>query len=70
MLVAGTRYARSILQEILSMLSAINTTTVLEGTIDDIGPDTTFFVEAGVPGVELYSANENYFHYHHTEGES
>jgi len=30
--------------------------------------DTGEWVKVGVPGVELFSYNEDYFHYHHTHG--
>lgn len=55
------------MEEILKDLNDINTTRVLEGGGDS--SDTGWWVdEKKVPGVELYSANENYFHFHHSNG--
>ena len=50
------------------MLAVINTTTVLASPAKVMGADTRGWVKAGVPGIELYSNNENYFHFHHTIG--
>jgi len=51
------------------MLTVINASTVLESPINVMGADTKNWVEEGVPGIELLSNNENYFHFHHTIGE-
>lgn len=66
----GSHLAKSILEETCSMLASINATTVLESPLAPMGADTKDWISAGVPGIELYSANENYFHYHHTVGTS
>lgn len=54
------------MQEILDMTSALNTTQV--------GPsgssaDTYDWINAGVPGGNLMNENQNYFIFHHSEGE-
>ena len=47
------------------MLETINTTGV-----DTTGesPDTDMWIAAGVPGVNLWNANDKYFYYHHSNG--
>ena len=55
--------AFAILEEIMSLLAPINATKVIpNGGGADIG------MWDGVPKGSLYSADENYFHYHHTDG--
>jgi hypothetical protein len=63
----GSNAALGIMEEILiTMLSGLNLTSVQP----DAGSssDTADWVDAGVPGVELFSYNENYFYWHHTFG--
>ena len=49
-----------------TMLSNHNMTSVKPNA--GSSSDTGDWVTNGVPGVELYSYNENYFYYHHTHG--
>jgi len=64
----GSDLARSIMESILSPLNEINATTVLNG--GGASSDTGLWVDAGVPGSELYNARENYFDFHHTYGDA
>ncbi|KAK2150434.1 hypothetical protein LSH36_405g02065 [Paralvinella palmiformis] len=63
----GSDTARAIIKEIVAMLETINTTGV-----DTTGesPDTDMWIAAGVPGVNLWNANDKYFYYHHSNGDS
>lgn len=66
---SGSGLARAIMEEILKNLSDVNTTTVLEG--GGASSDTGSWVSLkNVPGVELYSADEMYFHFHHSNGDT
>jgi carboxypeptidase Q len=66
---SGCGLARGMLEEILKPLNDINTTTVLDGggASSDTG---NWYTEKGVPAVELYSSNEDYFFYHHTRADA
>lgn len=64
----GNTTAQAIIQEILNtMLSDLNMTSVQP----DAGSssDTEEWVNVGVPGIELFSYNEKYFYWHHTQGD-
>lgn len=50
----------------LKPLDDINATTVNDG--GGASSDTETWVNEGVPGAELFSANEDYFFFHHTRG--
>jgi hypothetical protein len=66
-LYAGSKAAQSIMEETLrTFLSELKMTSVKP----DAGSssDTGEWVKVGVPGVELFSYNEEYFHWHHTFG--
>ena len=47
------------------MLETINATGV-----GDSGesPDTGMWIQAGVPGANLWNANDKYFYFHHSHG--
>jgi len=65
----GSGLARGIMEEILKPLNDINASTILEG--GGGSSDTETWVDQlHVPGVELYSASEDYFFFHHTRGDS
>lgn len=34
------------------------------------GPDIQFWVKAGIPGGSLWTRNENYFYYHHSNADT
>jgi len=66
---SGGLRTHQVMQEILDMLREINATQICPGS--GASSDTGWWVnEAGVPGVELCNANENYFDWHHTYGDS
>jgi carboxypeptidase Q len=64
----GTESARAVMNEILTtMLSDHELTNIIE---NGASSDTAEWVKEGVPGMELYSYNENYFDFHHTHGDT
>jgi carboxypeptidase Q len=65
---SGSGLARTIMEEILGVASELQATAVNNGGGDS--SDTWEWVKAGVPGVELYSENQNYFDYHHSSGDA
>jgi carboxypeptidase Q len=63
----GNADATAILQAIVNMTASINTSTLTgggDGT--DIGP----WMSKGVPGASLASENQNYFDFHHSNGDT
>jgi len=67
-LLSGGNRTRQVMQEIMDMLGEINATQICPGS--GRSSDTGFWVDAGVPGVELCNANEDYFDWHHTWGDA
>ena len=61
--------ARAIMEEILeTFLSDVN---AAEHVIGGLGKaDINDWIVHGVPGASLYTNNQDYFHFHHTEGKS
>ncbi|XP_023211516.1 carboxypeptidase Q-like [Centruroides sculpturatus] len=59
--------AQCIMQEILKLMSPINATQL---NLMEEGSDTTVFMNAGVPGISLVNANEKYFYFHHSNGDT
>ncbi|XP_038213393.1 carboxypeptidase Q-like [Zerene cesonia] len=66
--VAGTQEARCIIGEILKLFESINASTLVES--GNAGSDIQVLINTGVPGASLHNANEKYFWYHHTEGDT
>lgn len=66
--VAGTQKARCIVAEILKLFKSINASTLVEE--DSPGSDITVITKTGVPGASLHNANNRYFWFHHTEGDT
>ncbi|XP_049865281.1 carboxypeptidase Q-like isoform X2 [Pectinophora gossypiella] len=66
--VAGNQEARCIIAEILKLFESINASTLVED--DSPGSDIAVIINTGVPGASLYNANEKYFWFHHTEGDT
>jgi len=62
----GTDKARQIIQTISEQLISINATQVVSG---GGGTDIDPWEERGVPGASLLNDNENYFAYHHSNGD-
>ncbi|XP_026491236.1 carboxypeptidase Q-like isoform X1 [Vanessa tameamea] len=66
--VAGTQEARCIIAEILKLFKSINASTLVED--DSPGSDINVIIKNGIPGASLHNANERYFWFHHTEGDT
>ena len=62
----GNRSAYAIMKRIMSQLVDYNASDVVFGA--GHSSDTKDWLAAGVPGVELESANEKYFYFHHSHG--
>ena len=62
----GNQSALAIMKEVMSLLSEYNASDVVHGA--GRSSDTGDWINAGVPGAELESANEKYFYFHHSEG--
>ena len=67
LLFQGNAQANGIMQEVVNLLGAINATTL---TNTSVGGDIGFWVRKGVPGGSLANHNENYFFYHHSNGDT
>ncbi|XP_050678323.1 carboxypeptidase Q-like [Leptidea sinapis] len=68
LVVAGNEEARCIIAEILKLFESINASTLVES--DSPGSDIAVIVKTGIPGASLHNANEKYFWFHHTEGDT
>lgn len=66
--VAGNQQARCIVAEVLKLFTSINASTLVED--DSPGSDITVLTNTGIPGASLLNANEKYFWFHHTEGDT
>ncbi|XP_053600178.1 carboxypeptidase Q-like isoform X2 [Plodia interpunctella] len=66
--VAGNQAARCIVAEILKLFESINASTLIES--ESPGSDIAVLVNTGIPGASLYNANERYFWFHHTDGDT
>ncbi|XP_042560657.1 carboxypeptidase Q-like [Clupea harengus] len=64
---SGSKQAEAIMQEVVKLLAPINTTALEE---HGEGTDIELWMEAGVPGASLHTADEQYFWFHHTEGDT
>ncbi|KOB66823.1 Plasma glutamate carboxypeptidase [Operophtera brumata] len=64
--VAGSNTARCIIKEILNLFAPIDKMTNSGGP----GSDIVLFVRKGLPGASLLNANERYFWFHHSEGDT
>lgn len=63
----GSNETATILQEIMNLLKSINTTMLQpeNGTAGDV----SMWAEAGVPAATIITQNQDYFYYHHSNGE-
>ncbi|XP_037500265.1 carboxypeptidase Q [Rhipicephalus sanguineus] len=59
--------ARCMAAQVLRLFGSINATQL---TLGPDGPDIQPWVDAGVPGASLDTANKEYFYFHHTDGDS
>lgn len=66
--VAGSQEARCIVAEVLKLFQSINASTLIED--DSPGSDIAEIIKNGIPGASLYNANDKYFWFHHTEGDT
>eukprot|EP01137_Pigoraptor_chileana_P032541 Opistho-2@22074 len=62
----GNDAARAIMANVGKLLAPINATEV---TTDGEGTDISLFMQAGVPGASLANDNQDYFFYHHSDGD-
>lgn len=66
--VAGNQQARCIIAEVLKLFTSINASSLVEDNAP--GSDITVLTNTGIPGASLLNANEKYFWFHHTEGDT
>lgn len=59
--------ARCIAAEVLRLFAPINATRL---TLGASTPDLSLWIKEGIPGASLSTANEKYFIFHHTEGDT
>lgn len=63
----GSDKARAIMQEVMKLLAPINVTSLeREGE----GTDINMWMQAGVPGASLHTADQRYFWFHHSDGDT
>lgn len=65
--VSGTDEVKCILQEVMKLLNPIGK---LGLRYPSEGPDIAGWIEAGVPGGSLWTQNDKYFNYHHTNADT
>ncbi|CAC5387397.1 CPQ [Mytilus coruscus] len=63
----GNHKAMEIMSSIVDLLKPINATALKKG---GGGEDITLWMNAGVPGGSLMNANDKYFYFHHTDGDT
>jgi carboxypeptidase Q len=56
-----------IVNEVLQLLRSINATKLY---LEEDGSDIYLFMDRGVPGSSLLNQNDNYFYYHHSNGDT
>lgn len=66
--VGGTDEAKCIVEEVLKLFRSINASTLIES--NSPGSDISVITSQGIPGASLHNANENYFWFHHTDGDT
>ncbi|KAF7708631.1 carboxypeptidase Q-like isoform X2 [Silurus meridionalis] len=62
----GSDKARAIMKEVMKLLAPINVTSLEK---HGEGTDINMWMQAGVPGASLHTADSKYFWFHHTEGD-
>ncbi|ODN01176.1 Carboxypeptidase Q [Orchesella cincta] len=65
---AGSSAAGCIVKEVVKLLAPLNATTFRASS--DVGSDIGYFLDKGVPGFSLNNANEKYFWFHHSQGDT
>ncbi|XP_050455602.1 carboxypeptidase Q-like [Cataglyphis hispanica] len=63
----GNKLVKCILQRIMLLLAPLGHMK-LKSPCE--GPDIDFWIKAGVPGASLWTKNEKYFYYHHTNADT
>ncbi|XP_067257311.1 carboxypeptidase Q-like isoform X2 [Chanodichthys erythropterus] len=63
----GSDKARAIMKEVMKLLAAINVTSLEE---NGEGTDINMWMKAGVPGASLHTADQRYFWFHHSDGDT
>ncbi|KAK3551394.1 hypothetical protein QTP70_016640 [Hemibagrus guttatus] len=63
----GSDKARAIMTEVMKLLAPINVTSLEK---HGEGTDINIWMQAGVPGASLHTADSKYFWFHHTEGDT
>ncbi|XP_048882028.1 carboxypeptidase Q-like [Brienomyrus brachyistius] len=63
----GSQKARAIMREVMKLLEPINATALEE---HGEGTDINQWMEAGVPGASLHTADSKYFWFHHSNGDT
>ncbi|KAK3699086.1 hypothetical protein QZH41_000609 [Actinostola sp. cb2023] len=63
----GSVAAHQIMEEVLKLLQPINATRLSAGEVDG---DIVGWVNNGVPGGSLANQNDDYFYYHHSDGDT
>ncbi|XP_062320759.1 carboxypeptidase Q-like [Osmerus eperlanus] len=64
---SGNARARAVMREVMNLLQPINTTALED---HGEGTDIYMWMDAGVPGASLHTANRKYFWFHHSEGDT
>ena len=63
----GGKKAAAVMKEIMTLLNPINASKL---TVTEVDGDITFWIRDGVPGGSLDNANQKYFYFHHTNGDT
>ncbi|XP_059423358.1 carboxypeptidase Q-like isoform X1 [Carassius carassius] len=63
----GSDKARAIMKELMKLLAPINVTSLEE---HGEGTDINMWMKAGVPGASLHTADQRYFWFHHSDGDT
>lgn len=63
----GSDKARGIMKELMKLLAPINVTSLEE---HGEGTDINMWMKAGVPGASLHTADQRYFWFHHSDGDT
>ena len=67
----GNNATANVVKQITKLLAPINATLFQQSNNPgEIGEDITEWMKAGVPGASLLNANQKYFYYHHTDGDT
>ena len=63
----GTEQVKCVLERIMKLLSPMGQMKLRS---PNAGPDISLWVDAGVPGASLWTQNEKYFYYHHSNADT